>query len=329
MTPPDNSQPIQCSVKESRQSGQYNVVFTPFTRGLHQLHVRVNDVEISSSPMSIPVSVPPEKRGTPVKTISGLRGPSGVAVTDDRLVIVSERNGHCITVLDKEGKKIRSFGSLGTKRGNLRNPEGIAISSKGTILVADRSNHRIQEFTMDGKCISCVGNEGNGPLQFNFPHGIAVNRTTGQVVVAEYSNHRVQVLNSNLTFSHMFGGWGSGQGEFKYPTDVAVDNEGFVYVADCGNHYIQKFTIEGQFVCSFGTEGSQPGQLGTPVGITIDDNDLVYASSLSDYISVYMPNGEYKCRIPKHSNEKDCFFFFTALFWSIIFYQWRLVCVLL
>ena len=105
LTPPDNSQPIQCSVKESRQSGQYNVVFTPVTRGLHQLHVRVNDIEISGSPVSIPVSVPPEKRGTPVKTISGLKGPSGVAVTDGGLVIVSERDRDCITILDKEGKE--------------------------------------------------------------------------------------------------------------------------------------------------------------------------------------------------------------------------------
>ena len=106
LTPPDNSEPIQCSVKESRHSGQYNVVFTPVTRGLHQLHVRVHDGEIPGSPVNIPVSVPPEKRGTPVKTISGLRGPSGVAVTDDGLLIVSECYGDCFTILDKEGEKI-------------------------------------------------------------------------------------------------------------------------------------------------------------------------------------------------------------------------------
>ena len=305
LTPPDKSQPIQCSVKESRQSGQYNVVFIPVTRGLHQLYVRVYDIEISGSPISIPVSVPPDKRGTPLKTISGLRGPTGVAVTDDGLVIVSERDANCITILDKEGKKIRSFGSHGTGRGQFSYPEGVAISSKGTILVADSDNHRIQEFTMDGKCISCVGTEGEDPLQFEFPQGIAVNRTTGQVEVAEYTNCRVQVLNSNLTFSHMFGKYGSEQGEFDFPTDVAVDNKGFVYVADCVNHRIQKFTIEGQFVCSFGTEGSQPGQLYRPAGITVDDNDQVYVSDWNDYISVYMPNGEYKCRIQKHCNEKD------------------------
>ena len=311
LTPRDNSEPIQCSVKESRQSGQYNVVFTPVTRGLHQLHVEVCDIEISGSPVNIPVLVPPEKRGTPLKTISGLRGPSGVAVTDDGLVIVSERDRNCISILDKKGKKIRSFGFEGTERGQLKNPEGVAISSKGTILVADSYNHRIQEFTMDGKCISCVGTEGNGPLQFSFPQGIAVNRTSGHVVVAEYFNHRVQILNSNLTFSHMFGSKGSEQGQFNYPIDVAVDNERFVYVADCYNHRIQKFTFEGQFECSFGTKGSQPGQLYCPSGVTLDENDLVYVSHQNDYISVYMPNGEYKCLIQKHCKKEDCGFVIT------------------
>ena len=305
LTPPDNSQSIQCSVKESRRSGQCNVVFTPITRGLHQLHVRVFDIEISGSPMSIPISVPPEKRGSPVKTISRLSRPSGVAVTDDGLVIVSECDNHCIIILDKEGKKIRSFGSHGKEKGQLSNPEGVAISSKGTILVADSYNHRIQEFTMDGECISCVGTRGNGPLQFLYPQGIAVNRTTGQVLVAEYSNNRVQVLNSNLTFSHVFGSEGSEQGKFNYPTDIALDNEGFVYLADFLNHRIQKFTPEGQFVCSFGTEGSQPGQLYHPAGVTVDDHELVYVNCDNDYVSVFTTNGQYRCQIQKSLVTKD------------------------
>ena len=304
-TSPDNSQPIHCSVKESKLSGQYNVIFTPVTRGVHQLHVRVNDIEISGSPLSIPVSVPPEKRGASVKTITGLSRPSGVAVTKDGLVIVSEKNAHCITILDKEGKKIRLFGSHGTGRGRLSYPYGIGISSKGTILVADSSNHCIVEFTMEGECISCVGTLGKGPLQFNFPPGIAVDRTTGRVVVTDSNNHRVQVLNSNLTFSHMFGSKGSGKGEFTYPTDVAMDNEGFVYVADCGNHCIQKFTIEGQFVCSFGTKGSKPGQLYRPIGITIDDHELVYVNCDNDYVSVFTIDGQYCCQIQKHLVTKD------------------------
>ena len=304
LTPPDNSQPIQCSVKECRQSGQYNVVFTPVTRGLHQLHVRVHDDEIPGSPVNIPVSIPPEKRGTPVKTISELKQPSGVAVTGDGLVIVSERVGNCISLLDKEGKKIRSFGSQGSKRAQMNRPYGLALTSNRTILVADRSNNRIQEFTMEGECLSCIGKKGNGPLEFIAPCGIAVNRSTQQVYVTDRDNHRVQVLNSDLTFSRMFGSYGDEQGQFNKPVDVDVDIEGFVYVTDSGNNRVQKLTPDGQFVCSFGEKQSEPGHLQCPVGITVNE-DLIYVNDGRDYITVYNKNsGMYCCRIGLNLIEK-------------------------
>ena len=191
MSPPDSTPPIQCSVKESSQLGQYNVVFTPLTRGLHQLNITVNDSNILGSPVSVPVSFPPQMRGTLVKAITGLNKPSGIAVTDDGLVIFSERSGNCITVLDEEGKIIKSFGSKGSGRGQLQCPQGVAITSKGTILVSDGGNHRIQEFTMEGNCISCVDNKGNGPLQFSYPRGIASIKQQGmffllRVVTIEY-----------------------------------------------------------------------------------------------------------------------------------------------
>ena len=300
LTPPDNSPPIQCSVKESSQSGQYSVVFTPLTRGIHQLHVTVNGGNIPGSPVSVPVSVPPKMRGTPVKTITGLNRPRGVILTDDGLVIVCEEESHCITVLDSEGRKIRSIGTQGTGRGQLRSPQGVAITSKGTILVAERANHRIQEFTMEGDCVSCVGTYGTGPLQFNCPGGITINKTAGQVFVVDTCNYRVQVLHPDLTFSHMFGSHGSSQGQFQFPFDVAIDSQGYVYVTDGDNHRVQQFTSEGQFVSSFGTEGPEPGQLYYPTGITLDDNDLVYVNNnYNQFISVYNSSGEYITRIEK------------------------------
>ena len=309
LTPPNNSPPIQCSVKESSQSGQYSVVFTPLTRGIHQLHVTVNGGNIPGSPVSFPVSVPPKMRGTPVKTIgTGLNGPRGVAVTDDGLVIVCEEEGHCITILDSEGRKIRSIGTQGKGKGQLQHPQGVAITSKGTILVADCYNHRIQEFTMEGNCVSCVGTKGTGPLQFNYPLGITINRTTGQVFVVDEDNHRVQVLHPDLTFSHMFGSRGSSQGQFNYPIDVAIDSQGYVYVTDCNNHRVQQFTSEGQSVSSFGTKGSEPGQLYCPTGITLDDNDLVYVNNSNQFISVYTTNGQYITHIEKSQPESSLYF---------------------
>ena len=290
LTPPDNNQPIECTVKESTQSGQYKVVFTPITRGLHQLHVRVHDINIPGSPFSIPVSISPKMRGNPVKSITGLNMPCGIDVTDDGLMILSEFWDHCITVLDREGKKINSFGSLGSERGQFIYPSGIAVTSNRTILVGDTGNHRIQELTMEGECIACIG---NGPLQFHYPRGITINKTTGQVFVAEEGNCRIQVFNPDLTFSYTFGSNGSGQGQFNYPRDVTLDNKGFVYVTDYKNHRIQKFTPEGRFVDMFGRKGSKPGQLNCPSGITVDDNDLLYVTESNHRVSIFTTSGEF------------------------------------
>ena len=198
LTPPDNNQSIECTVMDPTQSGQYKVVFTPITRGLHQLHVRVHDINIPGSPLSIPVSISPKMRGNPVKSITGLNRPWGIDVNDDGLMIVSEYYGHCITVLDREGKKIKSFGSVGSGRCQFKYPSGVAVTSNRTILVGDSHNHRIQELTMEGECITCIGERGNDPLQFQYPRGIAINITTGQVFVADEDNHR----KSSILISH-------------------------------------------------------------------------------------------------------------------------------
>ena len=297
LSPPDGKESIQCSIKEfSQPAGQYNVVFTPNTRGVHQLRVTILDSALPGSPMSIPVSIPTKMRDTPVKTIdTGLKVPTGVAVTDNGQVIVCERWGHCVTVLDsKDGRKVRLFGSHGSKRGQLSSPEDVAITSKGTLLVTDCGNDRIQEFTMDGECVSCVGSKGNGSLQFSDPAGIAINKTTGQVYVADCKNHRVHVLNADLTFSHMFGSRGSDQGQFTCPCGVAIDSQGLVYVADYHNNRIQQFTPEGKHLSSFGTKGSAPGQLTSPRDITVDDYDLLYIceGGHNCRVSVFTTTGE-------------------------------------
>ena len=302
LSPADQSQNVQCSLKESNQLGRYYIIFIPIARGLHRLHVKVGDSEISGSPFSISVSVPPEMRGVSVKTISGLKKPSGIAVTRSGQIVVCERDGHCISIFCKDGTKIKSFASFGKKRGQLWFPEGIAISSMGNLLIVDASNHRIQEFTIDGECISCIGSQGNDPLQFNFPKGIAVNRITGQIYIADRNNDRVQVLNSDRTFSHTFGSDGSLPGQFDFPFDVVVDSEGLIYIADYGNHRIQKFTPDGQFISTFGTLGSRAGQLCHPSGIAVNCN-LVYVSDENGFVSVFTTDGKYDCRIQKKSNK--------------------------
>ena len=285
-----NSQPIPCDIDEN-QPGKYNISFTPNSREEHKLIVRLGGVNIPGSPCTLHAIPSPEMRGKPVNIISGLNSPWGVVVTKNGETVVAEWGAHCITILNKEGKKVKSCGTNGTKEGQFTYPHGVDISHDGHILVTDQ--HRLQKLTFEGECVKSVGSSkaGSGPLQFNNPVGITVHPTTGQIFIADAYNHRIQVLNNDLTHSFHFGKKGSLSKQFYQPYDVTFDNQGYLYVTDFYNHSIKKFTSRGEYVSKFGSCGSNPGQVSHPTSIIIDNN-LVYVNDCSNRrISIFDTNG--------------------------------------
>ena len=303
-------QPIDTTVTTtSTDPGVYRIQCNPSTRGTHTVKVQVYDVQLEDTSLFIPFN-PYLDNITPVRTITELKWPWGVAVSDDNRVIVTENDGDCVTILNREGKKVKSLGGKGgsgiVKFSYLC---GVAITPDKFILVSD--NHRIQKISMDGYLIASVDKKGSRPLQFDTPDGIAISPITGQVYIADTYNHRIQVLNPDLTFSHSFGSEGSANGQFKYPRDIAIDSQGLVYVADEGNHCIQKFSPDGKFVGQFGTKGSGPGQLNSPNDITIDTaaTGLVYVSELgNDRISVFTSDGVFVRRFGSEGSNIDQFY---------------------
>ena len=279
----DDSQLISCDINETK-SGNYDISFTPHTRGKHQLTIRLGGVNIPGSPFILS----PEMRGKPVNIISGLNSPYGVVITKNEEIVVVERNANRITILNKEGKKVKSFG---TKEGQFTNPRGVAISHDGHILVTDQ--HRLQKLTFEGDCVKSVGSSktGNGPLQFDDPRGITVHPTTGQIFIADTFNNRIQVLNKDLTYSHSFGQYGSSPEQFYHPYDMTFDNEGYLYVADSDNHCIKKFTSTGQYISTFSSYGSNPGQIKDPTFIIVDNNILYVSEWGNNHISIFDTNG--------------------------------------
>uniref|UniRef100_A0A1X7VRQ3 B box-type domain-containing protein n=1 Tax=Amphimedon queenslandica TaxID=400682 RepID=A0A1X7VRQ3_AMPQE len=271
-------QPIHTTVTTSTDPGVYRIQCNLSTRGTHTVKVQVYGLQLGDTSLVIPIN-PYLDSVAPVFAIAELKGPWGVAVNEDNQAVITMFNGHCVAILDRAGKKMKSLGGRGGS-GNVKfsSPRGVAITSDQFILVSD--NHKIQKISMDGYLVASVGEKGNGPLQFNVPDGIAISPKTGQVYVADWNNHRIQVLNADLTFSHLFGSKGSASGQFQSPCDVAVDSEGWVYVADTLNNIIQKFTPEGNFVTQFGSNESGLGELDKPTGIAIDTaaTGLVYVS---------------------------------------------------
>uniref|UniRef100_A0A1X7TZ35 B-box C-terminal domain-containing protein n=1 Tax=Amphimedon queenslandica TaxID=400682 RepID=A0A1X7TZ35_AMPQE len=305
-------EPIDTTVTTtSTDPGVYRIQCNPSTSGTHTVKVQVYDVHLEDTSLVIPFN-PYLDNITPVRTIIELKRPWGVAVTDDNHVIITENQGHCVTILDREGKKVKSLGGEGGS-GNVKFycPRGVAITPDKFLLVSD--DHRIQKISMDGYLIASVGEKGrlgSRQLQFSTPDGIAISPITGQVYIADNANNRIQVLNPDLTFSHSFGSGGSANGEFRSPRDFAIDSQGLVYVTDMNNHRIQKFSPDGNFVGQFGTKESGPGQLNSPNGITIDTaaTGQVYVSEWGNHrISVFTSDGVFVRKFGSEGSNIDQF----------------------
>ena len=283
---------IDCSVKK-REANQYEISYQPTKRGRYQLHIKVEREHIKGSPFPVTVKLPVQKLGTPIKTISGMKCPCGVAVNKRSEVIVAESSGSCVSIFSPTGEKLRSFGVKGSGYGQFNGPRGVAVDDSDNILVVDKDNSRIQKFTSDGKFITAVGRKGNKPLEFDWPMGIAIHPLNKKVYVADRSNHHIQILNSDLTFSSSFGSYGSDNGQFLDPWNVTCDSTGNVYVVDFINHHIQVFTAEGEFLRKFGKcKGN--GELNCPTSISIDSDDVVYVTEYgNDRVSVFTSQGEF------------------------------------
>ena len=276
----DGSSRVRGTLKR-RDQNSYDITYQSQHSGKHQLHVLVEDRPILNSPFTVTIL---PNLTAPANIIRDLDRPWGIAFREGGEVVVTERNGDCVSCISANGVK-KSFGTRGSAPGQFDGPRGVAIDVGGNILVCDRNNHRIQQFSPTGKHLKTVGTRGNGPLQFTSPVGIAVHPHTHKVYVADSDNHRIQVLNSDLTYSSSYGGRGSNNGEFTYLCDVSTDSVGNVYVADRYNHRIQVFSANGRYLRQFGK--------GEPVSIAIDSHDVVYVSGYGNHhVSIFTTDGE-------------------------------------
>ena len=300
-------EPIHTTVTTtSTHPGVYRIHYNPSTHGTHTVKVQICVVQLEDTSLFIPFN-PYLDNITPVRTITELNRPWGVAVSDDGHVIVTEHRGNCVTILDNKGKKVKSLRAGGSGNATFTHL-GVAITPDNFILLSD--GHRIDKINMDGVCVASVGGRGNGRQQFNTPAGITISPMTEQVYIADSGNHRIQVLNPDLTFSHSFGKKGSANGQFYNPCDIAIDSQGLVYIADYGNHRIQKFTPNGKFAARFSSYGSAPGQLNRPHGITIDTagTGLVYVSDSGNHrVSVFTSDGVFVSSFGREGSNIDQF----------------------
>ena len=237
----------------------------------------------------------PTQLGHPVRVVTGLKGPYGIAINSRGEMIISEFIGQ-ISIFDIRGQKSRTFGSRGE-------PSGIAIDDADNIYVS--SDHKLQKFTSSGELIKCVGQKGSKEGEFNDPRGVTLYDT--QVYVCDCYNHRIQVFDPDLNFIRSIGSRGKGRGEFNAPHDVKFDSGGNMYVAEYDNRRVQVMDINGRFIRALGQEGR--GKLRGPSALHIVDK-YVYVSDWSGHcIVVYETSGQFVTSFGRCGHEEGEFYF--------------------
>ena len=270
---------------------RYEVSYTPVSRGQHQLHVEINNAEINGSPFTVTVYPDPRKIDLPVTTVSGFNWPFGVAFNSHQEIIVSDNDGHRLSIFDIRGQKIRTFGSRGDSPDQMTYPKGITIDDSDNIYVS--SNHKLQKFTNTGELIQCIGKEGRKEGEFDVPSGVTL--YDNQVYVCDRDNHRIQVFDLDLNFVRSIG---KRRGEFNTPLDVKFDTAGNMYVAELDNGRVQVLDTSGQFIRAFGQEGE--GKLRQPLGLDIVDKYVYVSDWRGSCIVVYETSGQFVTSFGTH-----------------------------
>ena len=229
----------------------------------------------------------PIQLGCPIRVVTPLNHPYGIAFNSCGEMIISENGGHQISLFDVRGKKIRTFGSHGDSPEQMVYPAGIAIDDADNIYVS--SWHKLQKFTSSGELIKCVGQQGSKEGEFNDPRGITLH--DNQVYVSDRNNHCIQVFYLDLEFVRSIGSRGNKRGKFNAPVDIKFDTTGNMYVADYTNKRVQVMNTSGSCIREFGQEAKE--KLRGPSALYIANQYVYVSDHIGDCILVYKISGQF------------------------------------
>ena len=290
----------------------YHMTYIPRVRGRHDLMVKVNGQHIAGSPFRVFVKIHPTQLGPPVRTITGVNKPYGIAITSKHQLVVAEDGGEKITVRERDGKILRSI-----ENEKMRYPHGVATGPDGAIYATDDRADCLFKFDKDGQLLKTLHNE------FQTPYFIKT--INNQLYVSDYDKNVVKILDLDFNVIgtiptkecpkpfdiaegdgglYVVGGGEFGKigvytcapnGEFRHhlniqpssvtlswPSGICFDCSGHLFVTHglYGVECVYVFKPSGEHVATLGQASSGVG-MECPVGIAIDEDGFVYVSDCS------------------------------------------------
>ena len=268
-------------VTSKRRDGTFQVRFTTKVPGTYSIQGYENIGDFTSWSIFFGL-VQVKQRRFEVREfdLNGEFQPRGIAVNSNKgLIAVTDVNGHCILLLDKEGNFLRKFGCKGTDIGQLDSPSDITFLNDSEILVAEELNHRIQQFNVHtGKGVKTFGKHGEGVGEFRNPTGVYRDGEE-RIFVADFNNSRIQVFTKEGEPVFSFG-----SGLLRGPTACIVHQNMFI-VSDASSQCLKIFDNSGNFLYMIGGKGRADGQLQWPRSLCIEKSGNHHNILVCDYNS--------------------------------------------
>lgn len=202
-----------------------------------------------------------------------------VVVDSQDRVYVFDRGQHPLTIFDRDGNFITSWGE-----GLFTRPHGVTLGPDETIYCVDDDGHCIRKCTLEGEVLMTIGTPGKGaPAQsgqpFNRPTKVAFDPKTGDLYISDgYGNARVHKFTAAGKHLFSWGEYGTGPGQFNLVHSVCTDSQRRVYIADRENHRVQIFDDQGHYL-------EQWNNMHRVCGLHIE-HDLVYIGQLPTQLAV-------------------------------------------
>ncbi|XP_066568518.1 tripartite motif-containing protein 3-like [Amia ocellicauda] len=227
----------------------------------------------SSSEMNLTIPSPVRQMHIQGRSHDHLVCPTGVAVTHDGFVFITDRGRQRVQVLDSSGDMLGFFRkTTETDSTELGSPAGIAISSLGyLVVIAEPHQRRVSVHARDGRRLFSLR------LNWQWPFGVALN-SKGQIVVTDNCE------NGNLYIVTV--DWTNGSvlqlqtvESLKYPCFVACSKKDEIAVAI--NNSVRLYNTAGSLIWTSTPEQGNNCALICPKGIAIDKNSNLIVSDYS------------------------------------------------
>ncbi len=205
--------------------------------------------------------------------------PSGLSITPDGNLLVSDSHYSCLRIYSPQGELLRTIGGeTGTQPGQFGYISDALQDEDGYFYVAEFGEvQRITKLNRNGKFLKCWGAPGKEPNQFARIRALALG-PDGHLYVADACNHRIQVFTRDGQLVRIWGDQGQEVGKLAYPYDLAFTKgtNPYLYIVEYGNNRVQKFTPEGESLGCWGGPGREPGKFYSPWGLGVDSQGWVH-----------------------------------------------------